>query len=40
MGWTPQFAGLEGFKRGVARTVEWFRVSTNLAGYKAEEYNL
>ena len=40
LGWTPAYAGLEGFKRGVARTVEWFSDPGNLARYKAELYNV
>jgi dTDP-glucose 4,6-dehydratase len=40
LNWSPQFAGLDGFKRGLARTVEWFRVPANLARYKADAYNL
>jgi dTDP-glucose 4,6-dehydratase len=38
--WSPQFSGVEGFKRGLARTVEWFRNPANLARYKADAYNL
>jgi NAD dependent epimerase/dehydratase len=25
LGWTPEYAGIEGFRRGLAETVEWFR---------------
>jgi len=38
--WAPQFSGVEGFKRGLARTVDWFRDPANLARYKADAYNL
>jgi NAD dependent epimerase/dehydratase len=38
--WAPQFAGLDGFKRGLAKTVDWFRDPANLARYKADAYNL
>jgi dTDP-glucose 4,6-dehydratase len=38
--WAPQFGGLDGFKRGLARTVEWFRDPANLARYRADAYNL
>ena len=38
--WSPDFAGLEGFTRGLARTVEWFTDPGNLARYKADAYNL
>jgi dTDP-glucose 4,6-dehydratase len=40
MNWTPAYGGLEGFKRGLAETVEWFRQPVNLAGYKHEIYNI
>lgn len=40
MNWTPAYGGLEGFKRGLAETVEWFRQPTNLAGYKHDIYNI
>ncbi len=38
--WSPRFGGLEGFKRGLARTVEWFEDPANLARYKADAYNI
>jgi dTDP-glucose 4,6-dehydratase len=38
--WSPDFAGREGFTRGLARTVEWFTDPGNLARYKADAYNL
>jgi len=40
LNWSPQFAGLDGFKRGLAKTVEWFSDPANLARYKPEAYNL
>lgn len=40
MNWTPAYGGLEGFKRGLAETVEWFRQPANLAGYKHDIYNI
>jgi dTDP-glucose 4,6-dehydratase len=40
MNWTPAYGGLEGFKRGLAATVEWFRQPANLAGYKYDRYNI
>lgn len=39
-GWRPAYGGLEGFKRGVAETVDWFAQAQNLNGYKADIYNL
>jgi nucleoside-diphosphate-sugar epimerase len=39
-GWAPDYGGLEGFKRGLAETAEWFAVAENLRGYKASIYNV
>lgn len=39
-GWQPAFAGREGFKRGIAETVEWFTKTSNLSRYKADRYNI
>ncbi len=40
MDWQPQYGGLQGFRRGLAATVEWFRQAENRAGYKADIYNV
>lgn len=40
LGWQPAYGGRDGFLRGLAETVEWFREPANLAGYKADVYNL
>ncbi|MFM2056565.1 MAG: hypothetical protein RLY71_950 [Pseudomonadota bacterium] len=40
LGWQPAFGGRDGFLRGLAETVAWFREPANLAGYKAHIYNL
>jgi NAD dependent epimerase/dehydratase len=39
-GWSPEYGGLAGFKRGLAQTAEWFRQPENLAHYKPDAYNL
>jgi len=39
-GWQPAYGGLDGFKRGLGETVEWFAQDRNLRGYKADIYNL
>lgn len=39
LGWRPEYGGLEGFRRGLEETVEWFRNSSHLASYKHEIYN-
>lgn len=40
LGWSPDYAGIEGLKRGLAETVEWFTKPDNLRRYKAAEYNI
>lgn len=40
LGWSPAYAGRDGLRRGLAETVEWFREPKNLAGYKADRYNI
>jgi NAD dependent epimerase/dehydratase len=39
-GWAPAYGGLEGFRRGLAETASWFSDKANLAGYKADIYNI
>jgi dTDP-glucose 4,6-dehydratase len=39
-GWTPEYAGRDGFKRGLAETAEWFCNQENLRRYKADIYNI
>ena len=38
--WEPNYAGREGFRRGLLETVEWFAAPGNLRGYKEDIYNL
>ncbi len=40
LGWKPRFAGLDGFRRGLTLTADWFRDARNLAMYKSDIYNL
>lgn len=37
-GWQPAYGGLEGFRRGLARTAEWFSDPANLARYRPGTY--
>lgn len=39
-GWEPAYGGREGFKRGLAETIEWFTKPKNLETYKADIYNV
>lgn len=40
LGWEPEFAGIDGLKRGLSHTVEWFRQPSNLQAYKSDVYNI
>lgn len=40
IGWSPAYAGREGFRRGLAETVAWFAPAGNRAGYKPHLYNV
>jgi len=39
-GWQPSYGGRDGFKRGLAETVDWFTQRDNLRRYKADIYSL
>lgn len=39
-GWTPSYAGLDGLRRGLAETAQWFLIPDNLLNYKVELYNI
>lgn len=39
-GWTPRYAGLEGFRRGLEKTIAWFSLKENLRLYKTDIYNI
>lgn len=34
--WSPKYS----FEQGIKETIEWFRVKENIAGYKADIYNI
>ena len=40
LGWHPSYGGLDGFKRGLKETVEWFTRADNLTHYKLDRYNI
>jgi NAD dependent epimerase/dehydratase len=39
-GWSPAFAGADGFRRGLSETIAWFSDAGNLRLYKADRYNI
>ncbi len=38
--WEPTYAGPEGLKKGLAKTINWFSQSDNLIKYRSGVYNL
>lgn len=38
--WTPTYKGLDGLRRGLEETIDWFRDPDNLGAYKADLYNI
>ncbi len=37
---TPEYAGRDGLRKGLTRTIEWLTLSANLKQYKASIYNI
>jgi len=40
LNWSPQYADIKGFKRGLEKTVTWFCNPDNLKSYKSHLYNV
>ena len=40
LGWKPSYAGLNGFREGLAKSIDWFTQPENLKVYKSGIYNL
>lgn len=40
LGWSPHYAELPGFMRGLRETINWFCLPENLSAYKPDIYNL
>jgi NAD dependent epimerase/dehydratase len=40
LGWEPKYVGIEGLRRGLVKTIEWFGHPDNLDFYKSDIYNL
>ena len=38
--WEPKYGGADGFKRGLAKTIEWVTDQTNFLTYKSRKYNI
>jgi len=39
-GWVPEYGGLDGLRRGLKETIDWFTEPSNLGRYKAGSYNI
>jgi nucleoside-diphosphate-sugar epimerase len=39
LNWIPSYGGIEGFRRGLRETIEWFSDPNNLRQYKSDVYN-
>lgn len=40
LGWSPAYAGVDGFRKGLEKTIEWFSRPENLRRYRSEVYNV
>ena len=40
LGWKPKFSNLNGFKKGLENTIEWFKKPENIKYYKSNMYNV
>ena len=40
LGWSPEFGGLDGMRRGLEKTAHWFADPGNLGRYKTDVYNV
>lgn len=38
--WEPKFGGADGFRKGLAKTIEWITDPSNLLTYKSDKYNI
>ena len=38
LGWSPELAGVDGFREGLRQTIDWFTQPQNLKLYEAERY--
>jgi len=40
LGWEPAYGGIEGLKRGLRETIDWFCDADNIKNYRSDVYNL
>jgi dTDP-glucose 4,6-dehydratase len=39
-GWEPHYSGVDGFKRGLTKTIVWFKDGCNMSRYRSDRYVL
>lgn len=39
-GWHPEYHGIQGLRRGLTRTADWFSSPENLRQFKVDQYNI
>jgi dTDP-glucose 4,6-dehydratase len=40
LNWQPRYGGLDGFRRGLAETIAWYKQPANIVAYRPGEYQL
>ena len=40
LGWKPSYTGLNGFREGLSKSIDWFTQPENLKLYRSGDYNL
>ena len=40
LNWSPKYGGINGFKKGLKKTIDWFNEPENLRYYKSDIYNI
>ena len=40
LSWSPNYAQIDGFSKGIQETIEWFTIPSNLSKYKTNIYNI
>jgi dTDP-glucose 4,6-dehydratase/UDP-glucose 4-epimerase len=40
LGWEPEHLGLDGFRAGLSKTIEWFSEPANLSRYRTDAYTV
>ena len=38
LGWSPAYGGVDGLRRGLRETADWFRDPSNLSAYRPDDY--